>query len=193
MEKGGASSAIVKSIVLVVLGALVVFGLFMVLTRTKKNPSKDEDYQLTVVDEITTIELDKTYPASARKVVDLYAKTMKALYKEDYNSEQEAKMLAVLKGIMDQELLDNNLNFEATTKKEVKGRKEEDYSISNYNIQTREPEEVTVDGRKMCDVDCIFYLRHGSRGETYYYEFVMRREEGTGNWKILGWTLKDTE
>ena len=78
---------------------------------------------------------------------------------------------------------------------EVKGRKEQDYSISNYVMtQSKEPEEVKVDGRMMCTVECLFSLRHGSNGTSAnYYEFIMRRDETTGNWKILGWTLKPEE
>ena len=76
MEKGSVGSAIIKSVVLIVLGAMVILGIYLMLTRTKKQPAKDEDYTITVVDEITTTNLEKTYPASARKVVELYAKIM---------------------------------------------------------------------------------------------------------------------
>ena len=194
MEKGSASSAIIKSIILVVLGAIIVLGLYLLFTRNHKSPG-DEDYIPTVVDEITTTNLEKNYPASARKVVDLYARTMQVLYKETYNEEQEQKMIDVLKGIMDDELLTNNLNFDNSIKTEVAGRKKEDYSISAYVLtQARDPEEIKVDGRAMCTVECLFSLRHGSNGTSAdYYEFIMRREEATGNWKILGWTLKPKE
>ncbi len=191
MEKGGTGSAIVKSVILIVLGAVVVLGLYLLFTRSKR-PAPEESYDLTVVDEITTTDLDKNYPASARKVVDLYARTMQVLYKETYTTEQENQMIEVLAGIMDDELLANNPNFAGSVKKEVKERKEGDYSISNYSIQTKEPDEVVVDGRKMCNVDCYFYLRHGSTGITSLYQFVMRRDVTTGNWKILGWTVKES-
>ncbi len=69
MEKGSVSSAIIKSVVLIILGAMIVLGVYMMLTRTKKQPAKDENYVITVVDEITTTNLEKSYPASARKVV----------------------------------------------------------------------------------------------------------------------------
>ena len=59
MEKGSVSSAIIKSVVLIILGAMIVLGVYMMLTRTKKQPAKDEDYVITVVDEITTTNLEK--------------------------------------------------------------------------------------------------------------------------------------
>jgi flagellar basal body-associated protein FliL len=193
MEKGSTSSAVIKSIVLVVLGAIVVLGLYFLFTRNK-NTSNEETYTITVVDEITTTNLEKNYPASARKVVELYAKTMQVLYRETYTDDQRDKMIEVIQGLMDDELLANNPNFAQSIRNEVKERRQGDYSISAFVVQTKEPEEVTVDGRKMCNVDCLFNLRHASNGTTAnYYQFVLRRESANGNWKILGWTIKEGE
>ena len=193
MEKGGVGSAVVKSILLI-LGAMIVLGVYMILTRGKKTPAKDEDYVITVVDEITTTNLEKSYPASARKVVELYAKSMQTLYREEYTEEQRDAMIAVVKGLMDDELLASNQEFEGEIRVEVTKRKAEKYSIPAYVVQTKEPEEVTVDGRKMCSVDCLFNMRSAST-PTYsnYYTFILRRDQENGNWKILGWTLKEEE
>lgn len=192
MEKGGTSSAIIKSIVLVVLGALVVFGVYSILTRNK-NTGHEETYVSTVVDELTTTNLEKNYPASARKVVELYIHTMQVLYKEDYNSDQEDKMIALVRGIMDDELLANNPQFDKDIRDEVDRKRAEDNSISNYEVlQKREPEEYTVGGRRMCQIDCIYYMRMGTQGTvTVDYTFILRREEGTNNWKIYGWARKE--
>ena len=194
MEKGSVGSAIIKSIVLVVLGAVIILGVYLVLTRNKKQPAKDEDYVITVVDEITTTNLEKTYPASARKVVELYAKSMQTLYREEYTEDQRDAMIAVVQGLMDDELLANNPNFAGALQVEINSRKAEQYSIPAYVVQTKEPEEVTVDGRKMCSVDCLFNVRNATT-PTYanYYTFILRREPEKGNWKILGWTLKEKE
>ncbi|MBQ7658337.1 MAG: hypothetical protein IJS16_05080 [Butyrivibrio sp.] len=194
MEKGSVSSAIIKSVVLIILGAMIVLGVYMMLTRTKKQPAKDEDYVITVVDEITTTNLEKSYPASARKVVELYAKIMQTLYRETYTDDQRDAMIAVLQGLMDDELLANNVNFAGSIQVEVNSRKAQQYSIPAYVVQTKEPEEIMVDGRKMCSCDCLFNLRNATT-PTYstYYTFILRRDQNTGNWKILGWTLKEEE
>ncbi|MCR5156931.1 MAG: hypothetical protein K6C96_09650 [Butyrivibrio sp.] len=194
MEKGSVSSAIIKSVVLIILGAMIVLGVYMMLTRTKKQPAKDENYVITVVDEITTTNLEKSYPASARKVVELYAKIMQTLYRETYTEDQRDAMIAVLQGLMDDELLANNVNFAGSIQVEVNSRKAQQYSIPAYVVQTKEPEEIMVDGRKMCSCDCLFNLRNATT-PTYstYYTFILRRDQNTGNWKILGWTLKEEE
>ena len=185
------NGAVIKTIVMTVLAAIVVLGLYLVFTRSKK-VGPEESYDISVVDEITTTNLEKNYPASARKVVELYAKTMQVLYKEQYTDKQEDAMVAVIQGLMDEELLAGNSSFAQSIKKEVKERRDQDYSIPAYVVQSKEPKEVSVNGRKMCNVDCLINLRYASNGTTAnYYQFIMRREKETGNWKILGWVIKD--
>ncbi|MBQ9590141.1 MAG: hypothetical protein IJR29_08175 [Butyrivibrio sp.] len=191
MEKKSVSSAVIKSVVLVVLGALVILGIYLIFNRNK-NVAKEEDYVLTAVDEITTTDLSKSYPADARMIVSFYAKIMQTLYKETYTEEQEDKMISVLAGIMDDELLANQSDFNKAVKNEVQERKAGDYSISTYVVQTKEPEVVKIDGSKMCNVDCLFTLRKGTTHTATYYQYVMRQDD-EGKWKILGWTIKEDE
>lgn len=191
MEKKSVSSAVIKSVVLVALGALVILGIYLIFNRNK-NVAKEEDYVLTAVDEITTTDLSKSYPADARMIVSFYAKIMQTLYKETYTEEQEDKMISVLAGIMDDELLANQSDFNKAVKNEVQERKAGDYSISTYVVQTKEPEVVKIDGSKMCNVDCLFTLRKGTTHTATYYQYVMRQDD-EGKWKILGWTIKEDE
>ena len=187
-------SAIVKSLVLIFFAALIVLGLYIMLTRNKsKEPKYDESYTLSSVDEITTTNLEKNYPANPKKVVELYAKTMQVLYREDYTGDQELKMIAVLSGLMDEDLLANQADFPKSIRNEVKERKEGDYSISNYVIVTKEPEITTVDGRKMCHIDCWYSLRKGTSGTTVLkYRYVMR-QDSEDRWKVFGWDIAPAE
>ncbi len=187
MENNSVKSAIMKSIVLLALGAVVVVGLYFMFVGSKKSP-EEEQYNLTAVDEITTTNLEKNYPANPRMVVDLYAKTMQVLYKEEYTEGQQDKMLYVLKGIMDDELLEKQVDFSRSMKNEISERKEGDYSISNYLVQNTEPEVVTVSGKKMCNVQCLFSLRKGTSTVANYYQFILRQDDDK-KWKILGWDV----
>lgn len=192
MENNSVKSAILKSIVLLALGAVVIVGLYFMFVGTKKDPG-EEQYNLTAVDEITTTNLEKNYPANPRKVVDLYANIMKVLYKEEYTDGQQDKMLEVLQGIMDDELLAGQSDFKKSIKNEVAERKKGDYSISNYIVQNSEPEVLNVSGKKMCNVECLFSLRKGSTGTiANYYQFILRQDED-GRWKILGWQVKQND
>ena len=187
MENNSVKSAIMKSIVLLALGAVVVVGLYFMFVGSKKSP-EEEQYNLTAVDEITTTNLEKNYPENPRMVVDLYAKTMQVLYKEEYTEGQQDKMLYVLKGIMDDELLEKQVDFSRSMKNEISERKEGDYSISNYLVQNTEPEVVTVSGKKMCNVQCLFSLRKGTSTVANYYQFILRQDDDK-RWKILGWDV----
>ncbi len=192
MENNSVKSAILKSIVLLALGAVVIVGLYFMFVGTKKDPG-EEQYNLTAVDEITTTNLEKNYPANPRKVVDLYANIMKVLYKEEYTDGQQDKMLEVLQGIMDDELLAGQSDFKKSIKNELAERKKGDYSISNYIVQNSEPEILNVSGKKMCNVECLFSLRKGSTGTiANYYQFILRQDE-EGRWKILGWQVKQND
>lgn len=192
MENNSVKSAILKSIVLLALGAVVIVGLYFMFVGTQKDPG-EEQYNLTAVDEITTTNLEKNYPANPRKVVDLYANIMKVLYKEEYTDGQQDKMLEVLQGIMDDELLANQTDFYDSMKKEVVKSKEEGYIISKYVIQNEEPEVVTVSGKNMCNVGCTFrLLKKGSGGFPNYYQFILRQDDDK-KWKILGWDVITNE
>ncbi len=188
MGNGGVKSAVVKSIVLVLLGAIIVLGVFMILTRNKKSQN-GEDYVLTNVDAISTINLEKSYPADPKMVVELYGQIMQTLYRENYTDEQQDKMLDVLAGIMDDELLANQTNFKKSMKDEIKQRKADDYSISTYQFQ-RIDQEAKLDGRNACTADCYFYLRQGTGGTPIIYTFVLR-QDANKRWKILGWQPKE--
>ena len=185
MEKNSVGSAVAKSIVLVLLGAMVVLGLFWLFNRDKetKKSSGEESYKLTAVDEITTTNLEKNYPADPRMVVDLYCKTMKVLYNEKYSEDQERAMLDVLAGIIDEELLANQTNFYGAMSNEVKTRKADGYSFSTYQVNSSTPEETTYNGSKVCEVECYYSLMKGATRESMYYTFLLRRDSQK-RWKI---------
>ena len=102
-------------------------------------------------------------------------------------------MINVLAGLMDAELLANQGNFTQSMKNEVEERKKEDYSISNYVLLSKDVQETTVDGRKMCHVDLMYSLRKGTSGTSILkYRYVMRQDDA-GKWKIMGWDLAPNE
>lgn len=183
MEKNGVGSAVAKSIVLVLLGAMVVLGLFFLFNRKKDISGGEENYKLSAVDTITTTNLDKTYPADPRKVVELYCQIIKVLYNEKYTVEQEKAMLDVLAGILDDELLANQTNFYAAMSNEAQSRRNEGYSFSTYQVNSSTPEEIIINDRKCCEVECYYSLMKGATRESMYYTFLLRKDDQK-RWKI---------
>ena len=172
----------------------LIVGYYAYLSRRNDSASAETNVELSEVQAITSKNFAKEYPATPRAVVKWYNRIISAYYAEDYTQEELEKMAEQARMLMDDELLASNENFEGSIRIEVTSRKAQQYSIPAYVVQTKEPEEIMVDGRKMCSVDCLFNVRNATT-PTYsnYYTFILRRDQTTGNWKILGWTLKEEE
>jgi hypothetical protein len=185
MEKNSVGSAIAKSVVLVLLGAGIVLAVFMLFNRdvSEKKPKGEESYKLSAVDQITTTNLDKNYPADPRKVVELYCQIIKVMYNEKYTADQQKAMLDVLAGILDEELLANQTNFYAAMSNEAQSRKDEGYSFSTYQVNSSTPEEIIINDRKCCEVECYYSLMKGATRESMYYTFLLRKDDQK-RWKI---------
>ncbi len=185
--KGG----IIRSVILMVLAAVVVLGVFLIFTRRGSNTNTTtEETVLTEVQKITTIDLTKNYPKTPPTVVDLYARTMKVMYKQQYTDEEFDKMAQVLAGIFDSEFLAAQNNWPTGLKDEVKQKKKEDYSITKYEVLTSDLQEKRDNGEEIANVVAKINLRHGTHTVSYNYLFVLRKDT-EGLWKIMGWTVTE--
>ena len=81
-------------------------------------------------------------------VVELYGKIMRTMYRETYTEDQQNKMITVLAGIMDDELLANQNNFPKSIKNEIKEKKDGDYSIVTYIVQAKDKSSI-LRGRRI--------------------------------------------
>ncbi|WP_026496920.1 DUF6715 family protein [Butyrivibrio sp. WCD3002] len=189
-------NAIIKAVILMVLFAAVILGIFVIVNRGRSSSnSTTEDQELTEVQKITTMDLSKTYPKTPATVADLYVRIMKVMYKQTYTDEEFGQMADVMKGIFDDELIANQSDWPGSLKTEVDKKKEEDYSISKYEVLSNDIEETKDTGEEIANVLAKIYLRHGTHTNVYNYLFVLRKDADK-NWKILGWTVsevKDTE
>ncbi len=184
-------NSIFKTVLLMFLAAVVGISIFVVITRNGKNTNTTtEDQVLTEVQKITTIDLAKSYPKTPPTVVDLYARTMKVLYKQTYTDEEFDKMAAILAGIFDSEFLLNQSNWPDGLKNEVDEKKKGDYSITKYEVLTSDLQEKRDNGEEISNVLAKINLRHGTSTTPYNYLFVLRKDS-EGLWKIMGWTVSE--
>lgn len=184
-------SGIIRSIVLMVFAAIVILGVFMLFTRRGSNTNTTtEEETLTEVQKITTIDLKKTYPQTPPTVVNLYARTMKVLYKESYTDEEFAKMADVMSGIFDSEFLAVQQNWPSGLKSEVEQKRKDDFSIPKYEVLTSDLQEKRDNGEEIANVVAKIHLRHGTHTTPYNYLFVLRKDS-EGLWKIMGWTISE--
>ncbi len=184
-------NAIIKSVVLMIFGAIVVFGIFLLFTRNgSKSNTTTEDQELTEVQKITTIDLSKSYPKTPPTVVDLYVRIMKVMYRQDYTDEEFAQMADILAGIFDKDLLAAQAGWPSGLKSEVDQKKKGDYSITKYEVLTSDLQEKRDNGEEIANVLAKVNLRHGTSTTPYNYLFVLRMDS-EGLWKIMGWTVSE--
>lgn len=181
-------SRLTKTIIALVIIALLVLGLFIFLVKRgpRDNTSREQN-KLSEVAQITTLDLNRQYPPTAREVVELYGRIMQALYKQTYTDEEFSTMASKLAGLFDMELLNNQVNWPNGLEKEVKDKKAEDYSIVNFSVgSSADMQTGTIDGYEIANLRCIFALRHGTSTQPVDYMFYLRKGNDD-RWRILGW------
>lgn len=190
-DKKGNSGETLKVVIMVILVALVILGIYMALiVRGGKNQSDEETSLLTEVQQITTMNLDENYPNSERDVVSLFGRITKALYGETYTDEEFSQMASQLEKLYDPELLAQQNGYESSLKDEVQQKKNDYYTVQNYVVADKD--EIVykkIDGKECASLDCLFAMRQNTEMETINYVFILRKSDD-GRWKILGWTVK---
>ena len=190
-DKKGNSGETLKVVIMVILVALVILGIYMTLiVRGGKNQSDEETSLLTEVQQITTMNLDENYPNSERDVVSLFVRITKALYGETYTDEEFSQMASQLEKLYDPELLAQQNGYESSLKDEVQQKKNDYYTVQNYVVADKD--EIVykkIDGKECASLDCLFAMRQNTEMATINYVFILRKSDD-GRWKILGWTVK---
>ena len=190
-DKKGNSGETLKVVIMVILVALVILGIYMALiVRGGKNQADEETSLLTEVQQITTMNLDENYPNSERDVVSLFGRITKALYGETYTDEEFSQMASQLEKLYDPELLAQQNGYESSLKDEVQQKKNDYYTVQNYVVADKD--EIVykkIDGKECASLDCLFAMRQNTEMATINYVFILRKSDD-GRWKILGWTVK---
>ena len=190
-NKKSNTGEVTKTVLMVVLGAVVVLGIYMALIgRDGKKQSNEETSLLTEVQQITTMNLDESYPISDRDVISLFGRITKALYGETYTDAEFSQMASQLQKLYDSELIAKQDDYEKKLKNEVQQKKNDFYTVQNYVVDDKS--NITykkIDGRECASVNCLFAMRQNTEMTTINYVFILRKDED-GRWKILGWTVK---
>ena len=184
----GTRSSLIKTVVMIALVAVVVFAVFfIVVKRGPRDNTTKEESKLTVVDEIVSLDLDRSYPPTPREVVELYLRIRQAMYRQSYTDDQFSQMASRLAGIMDLELLNNQTNWPLSLRDEVYDRKKNDCSIVSFIVDKSDEVKVSnVNGADLASLCCILGWRRGTHTDNEKYQFLLRKDS-EGRWKILGY------
>ena len=192
-RRSSSSSGALKYVLLIALGGLVVLGVFLWFAFPPGPDEKsDEDSMvLTKVQTVTTMDLEANYPNNERDVVSMYGRIMQVLYNEEYDEKAIEAMATQLQVLYDSELILNQPSYFLQLQQEVAQKKADGFTIQNYVVPDKNDVTFfTQDERECAGMEVLFSVRNATKIEATYYVFILRKEETTGRWKILGWEPK---
>lgn len=180
----------VKMTLIAVVVVGLVAGFYYYLTN--RTPRSVEN--LTEVDEVTFVlskNLDNDYPGTPREVVKFYNRAILCMYNEEYTDEEFAKLLGQIRGMMDEELLEENPQdvFYSNMQADVEIFHETDKTINTSTVcDSDEVVQQTVDGRECAYVASSYFVRSPKAYTRSNQQYILRKDD-EGNWKILGFVL----
>ncbi|MCR5675720.1 MAG: hypothetical protein K6G16_08430 [Lachnospiraceae bacterium] len=182
-------SGIQKGIVLLLGAAAIAVAVYFGYIN-RNTSSSEEALAVGEVQDILMLDLEGHYPPTAREVVNGFCRIYKALYGEDASEDQVVEMGGKLLTLYDTELVANQYDYNTSLLQEVRRKKKDGYTVSTYRTQSAS-EIVTkeVEGNELSYVTCMITMRKGSQLYANNYLFVLRKETGSGRWKIFGWTV----
>ena len=147
---------------------------------------------VSAVQNVLLRNLDNDYPATPKELVKYYGDITKCLYNENYSEEQLAQMADKMIALYDDELAENNPRdqYIVDLKAAVKDFSDKNYTIISYTTSSStDVEEYTHEGRKCASLYCTYSIKTGADYVSSKQVFVLRKESGTGHWKILGFDI----
>lgn len=182
---------------LIIISILIAMGLlyYYYLSSKDKTVDKKSDTEVEEVAKLISKDLDISYPATPREVVEFYSRILSCYYGGKCDEEEIEQLAAQSRKLFDDEL--NNKNpyeeYVENLKAEIKQYKEEKKKISTYIIEkSGDIEYKTFQSHFYAKVDCAYYIK-GEGVTSRTLETYTLRKDSAGKWKILYWSLTPAE
>ena len=146
-----------KFVIIIVVCVCVILGGYYYLTN-RNNAKEEENITLTEIQELTTKNLDKNFPATPREVVKLYNRIITCFYKDEYFKNLKEDI---------SEYHDKNKTIASSA------------VDSSNDVEYKE-----VDGDDCAYVKASYFIKEGNAYSRTYQMYVLRKD-ADGNWKIL--------
>ncbi|MCH5333236.1 MAG: hypothetical protein J1D89_04695 [Agathobacter sp.] len=165
--------------------ALICGGFWFLKVRMDNS----KEPELTEVQKITTRDLEKDYPSSARDVIKFYNRIITAYYGEKYTDQELEQMAAQALMLFDEELAANNPkeDYLKQIRAEAGNYKSRKRSIVNSNVcNSRDVVYLTDKETKdnIAYVTASYFVKENTKYDRTHQEYVLRKDE-EGHWKIL--------
>lgn len=178
------------------IGFMLLFAIIILMFYyywTNRTQPLDENSELTEYEKLMKLDLEENYPETPRETVKLFARMEKVLY-DDATDEQVKELGKKLRGLYDEELLNNNPEDTYLTElySELAAWKDKERRITNYLLVNEDlvTEEV-IEGIKYSVQYVSFTIQEGGKfTETWR---VLLRQDQNKDWKILGWEATQTK
>lgn len=175
-----------KFVIIIVVCVCVILGGYYYLTN-RNNAKEEENITLTEIQELTTKNLDKNFPATPREVVKLYNRIITCFYNDEYTDDELYDLGDQARKLFDDELLENNPRDEyfKNLKEDISEYHDKNKTIASSAVDSsNDVEYKEVDGDDCAYVKTSYFIKEGSAYSRTYQMYVLRKD-ADGNWKIL--------
>lgn len=161
------------------------------LNRNTSTPAETQENSSNT-EKLIAKDIEKNYPNTPVKVVELYSDFTLAFYSKDTSEDELEKLVKQSMLLFDEELLVANSEEELIqkTKEEVEEYHSKSQTITRYILEdSRDVDYYTLENISYCVVTVEYFIRNDSGGLAKTYEDFMLRKDEFDKWKIVGWQL----
>lgn len=178
---------------LIIISVLIAMGLlyYYYLSSNDKTVEKKSDAEVDEVSKLINKDLDNSYPATPREVVEFYSRILSCYYGGKCDENEIERLAAQSRKLFDDELNSKNPyeEYVKNLKADIKQYKEEKKKISTYIIEkSGDIEYKTFQSHFYAKVDCAYYIK-GDGVTSRTLETYTLRKDSAGKWRILYWSL----
>lgn len=197
MKKKNSPLPVIIGMIILVL--VVGVGYFAALKFKEKKNSEKADISFTETEVLLGIDLkeEENYPKKSREVIKLYSRILMCLYNDTEITAEDFEALVMMqRELYDAELLAiNPVNSNITAlMEEASEYAEKNKRISDYEIMTVSNIENWKDeGKSYASMTARYIVIEGGVSSSIYQKFLLRYDNETARWKILGWEASSKE
>lgn len=182
---------IAKTIGLLIIFAAIVLFVFFRMTQNASQ-RQDKPKEQTELEKLLSYDFDNEYPKTARDVMKLYCRYLKAVYSKDTSDEAVGLLNSQMRRLYAKELLDYNDEsgqLEAL-KEERASYKKEKMSLVGYVVA--EASQIvydTIDDVEYARIRVTLNLKAGASASKEYTYVLMK--DAADCWKVYGWAAEE--
>lgn len=193
MKKKGNTRGVKIFVIAMILVVLVVG--YYIYMNNKVKAAKEEQTQVTAVQNVLLKDLERSYPATPKEVVRYFCDITMCFYNEEYSEEELLQMAEKIQGIYDEELKENKTQeqYLKDLKSEIAERKQKKCTISGYELSaSTDVKNFTKDGHSCASLYATFRMKQDGAVTEVMEQFILRKD-ADGHWKIYGWEPVEEE